>query len=68
MYENDKKVMTDVSINEALEELGVVPIRNLDSFDTLKLSDYRDAEQYYWDKHNQAVGKKNMIAGKPYLK
>ena len=55
VYKNDKKQKSSVSINEALEDLGVISKKDLDEFDTLNLSKYRhfeDLYEKYWDNHN----------------
>jgi hypothetical protein len=64
LYENGKSVLTERTINEILKELGVEREGNLDEFDTLNLGEYRSSEEYYWDSHNQAEGKSNMIPGR----
>lgn len=63
-YDNGKKVLHEVRINEALAYLGVQPKADLDAFDTLNLSEYRNSEYYYWEQDNRAAGKENMIAGR----
>lgn len=63
LYKNGKPITSETSINDALQELGVVK-GDSDEFDTINLGKYRQSELYYWDTHNQAEGKPNMIAGK----
>lgn len=63
-YENGLKILTEVSINETLQKLGVERKNNLDEFDSLHLDDYRDSEYYYWENGNWADQKENMIAGR----
>ncbi len=64
LYEDGKIVVKEKSINEILKKLGVINKEGLNEFDTLNLSEYRNSEYYYWDEHNWAEKKDNMIAGK----
>ncbi|WP_196884895.1 hypothetical protein [Aureivirga sp. CE67] len=63
-FENGEKVLHNVTINEALKELGVRRSEELDEFDTINLGEYRHAEYYYWDDGNFADKKENMIPGR----
>ena len=66
VYNGDIKIMADGSINRALEELGVRYNGKTDPFDVLQLYKYRNTEDYYSETFNRAIGKENMIPGKPY--
>jgi len=64
LYENGKPLLTEKSINEVLQALGVSRTQEKDEFETINLDEYRESEYYYWDTSNFADKKSNMIAGK----
>lgn len=63
-FNNGVKVLNDVSINEALRELGVEKKNNLDEFATINLGKYRNSQYFYWETNNPADKYENMIAGR----
>lgn len=63
LYENGTLTIENKSIN-VLKEIGVKRTPLADEFDTLNLGKYRATEYYYWDNHNFADKKENMIAGR----
>ncbi|WP_452222087.1 hypothetical protein [Lacinutrix salivirga] len=63
-FEDERKILSEVGINEALKSLGVKTKDNQDEFDALNLGEYRESEYYYWDIGNWAEKKENMIAGR----
>ncbi len=64
VFENGEKISDEISINSALKEIGVMKNGSLDEFDTINLGEYRTTDEYYWNEHNFANGKANMIPGK----
>lgn len=64
LYENGTLTIENKSINDILKEIGVKATHLADEFDTLNLGEYRATEYYYWDNHNIADKKENMIAGR----
>ena len=64
LYKKGNLIIENKSINDVLKELGVKRKHFADEFDTLNLGEYRATEYYYWDNHNFADKKTNMIAGR----
>jgi hypothetical protein len=64
LYQNEKLILENKTINEVLKELGVIREHSKDEFDTINLGEYRATEYYYWDINNFADKKTNMIPGK----
>lgn len=58
------QTLNDVSINKALNELGVERKNDLDEFDTINLTEYRSTEFYYQKNNNWAEQRENMIPGR----
>lgn len=57
-FENERKILSEVGVNEALKSLGVKTKDNQDEFDALNLGEYRESEYYYWGNGNWAEKKK----------
>lgn len=63
-FQDGKKLLTDVPINEALQALGVARKDGMDEFDSINLGSYRSTECYYWEDGNAADQQEHMIAGR----
>ncbi|WP_405570475.1 hypothetical protein [Winogradskyella sp. Asnod2-B02-A] len=63
-FEKSIKIINEVSINEVLNRLGVEKKNELDEFDTINLTEYRNTEFYYKKNNNWADKRDNMIAGR----
>lgn len=63
LYDDGARVI-ESDINTVLEALGVVPLPNLDAFDTINLTEHRITEMYYMDNYDITKGKTNMIRGR----